>query len=164
MNPDNEGFLYPEVNKTKCIDCNLCNKICPITKPLEFHNFETLAFAAQIKDEKIRERSASGGVFSAIAIYVLSQNGVVFGGCYDENFMVEHNYVTQMEELYKLQSSKYVQSNMKNNFAKVKQLLDDDKMVLFSGTPCQVNGLHSLQYNLYHLETNATDMQVLLCR
>ncbi|MCL2327839.1 MAG: Coenzyme F420 hydrogenase/dehydrogenase, beta subunit C-terminal domain [Bacteroidetes bacterium] len=149
MKADNEGYLYPQVNTVVCNNCNLCEKICPISKPIEIRDFETLAFAAQIKDKKIRLESASGGLFTAIAYSVLEKHGVVFGACYDENFMVEHNYASTKEELSKFRSSKYVQSDMKDIFSKAKQFLDENKLVLFAGTPCQMNGFRSFLRKKY---------------
>ena len=79
MKADEEGFLYPNVNKDLCIDCGLCEKVCPIINKAEKKVFEQEGYLIQNKDEKIRKESTSGGAFSAIAKYVLDRKGVVFG-------------------------------------------------------------------------------------
>lgn len=143
MQPDAEGYLYPSVDRKICVECGLCEKTCPINKPLNLRDYETKAFALQHKDIAIRESSASGGAFTAIASAVLKKGGVVFGGSYGKRFKVEHNYITTMEDLSLLRGSKYVQSDVQQAFQQVKLFLKKDRWVCFSGTPCQVNGLRS---------------------
>ena len=143
MRADEEGYLYPSVDLNSCINCGACDKVCPVRKPLVVNEKPTLAFAAQNKDEVIRRQSASGGAFSAFAEVVLKKHGVVFGGCFDKNFNVNHDYVKSINDLEKLRCSKYVQSNMGDAFIKVKKLLEEGILVLFSGTPCQIYGLKS---------------------
>lgn len=143
MRPDTEGYLYPSVDMDYCIDCGVCEKVCPISNPIAINNKETLAFAVQNKDEIIRKQSASGGAFSALATVVLNKGGVVFGGCFDKDFNVRHDSVSTLDELKKLRCSKYVQSDMGDTFAGIRTLLKEGRLVLFSGTPCQVYGLTS---------------------
>ena len=143
MRPDKEGYLYPFVDVNLCINCGACDKVCPLKKPFTVNNENTLAFAVQNKDEIIRMQSASGGAFSAFATVVLNKGGIVFGGCFDKDFNVCHDGVSTIDDLKRLRCSKYVQSDMGNTFSKVKTLLKEDRLVLFSGTPCQVEGLNS---------------------
>lgn len=112
-------------------------------KPLVINNGNTSAFAVQNKDESIRMQSASGGAFSAFATVVLNKGGIVFGGCFDKDFNVCHDSVSTINDLKKLRCSKYVQSDMGNTFSKIKSLLKEGRLILFSGTPCQVEGLNS---------------------
>lgn len=141
MQMDKEGFLYPEVNKAECINCNLCERSCPIINPIQEKKQEQKAFLIQNKDEQIRRESTSGGAFTAIAKYVLSGGGVVFGACFDENYVVKHTYVEREEDLKRFRNSKYVQSQIGDTFSKAKHFLNDNRMVCFSGTPCQIEGL-----------------------
>ena len=141
MQMDNESFLYPEVNKADCINCNLCEGSCPIINPIIEEKHEQKAFLIQNKDEQIRRESTSGGAFTAIAKYVLSQGGVVFGACFDENYVVKHTYVETEEDLKKFRNSKYVQSQIGDTFSTAKNFLVNNRMVCFSGTPCQIEGL-----------------------
>jgi len=139
---DQEGFYYPHItNPDDCIECGLCEKACPVLNTKEETPFEQAALIAQIKDEDIRKESASGGMFSAIALSVLAQGGVVFGAAYDEQFTVRHIGIHQKEDLWRLRNSKYVQSDLDGVFAQVKQLLLAGTPVCFSGTPCQIEGL-----------------------
>lgn len=143
MCPDVEGYLYPSVNINSCINCGACENVCPINKDIPTKDKQTIAFAVQNKNDVIRKESASGGAFSAFATTILNKGGIVFGGCFDENFKVHHDSVHTQDDLKKLRCSKYVQSDMRNTFANVKTYLTQGRLVLFSGTPCQVSGLKS---------------------
>ena len=142
MDEDNEGFRYPTVDKDKCINCHLCEKVCPIInvepdKP----NHNQRAFLLQHKDKQILHESASGGAFTAIASYVIRKGGVVFGAAYTDNYVVAHQYVEKIEDLWKFRNSKYVQSEMRNAYAQCKEFLKQGRIVCFSGVPCQLEGL-----------------------
>ena len=154
MKEDSEGFLYPYIDKEKCINCGMCKKVCPIINRKEKIKFNQKAFVVNNKDEKIRKESTSGGAFTAIAEYVLNRQGVVFGATFDEKFDVYHTYVYKREDLKKFRGSKYVQSNLKNTFQEVQEFLEKGKIVCFSGTPCQIEGLKNfLQKDYQNLIT-----------
>lgn len=140
MHEDEEGFLYPAIEKEKCIDCHKCEKVCPV-RNTENVNRKTETLVGYNRNEEIRKQSSSGGVFSVIAEWVLEQNGVVFGAAFDENFEVHHIAVESKEELAKLRGSKYVQSRLENVYPEVKQYLEINRIVLFTGTACQIAGL-----------------------
>lgn len=141
MKRDIEGFEYPDVDKTKCVDCHLCEKVCPIINEREDNPIPQRAFIVQHKDDNIRLDSSSGGAFTAIAEYVLDNDGVVFGVQYDEDMNVVHTYIENKNDIYKYRNSKYVQSKLGNSFVLVKNFLESGRLVCFSGTPCQVEGL-----------------------
>lgn len=140
---DHEGFSYPKVDQQKCIECHLCEVVCPIISrkkgidKLENQHF----YAVRHKDEDILMNSSSGGAFSAIAQAVLEHGGIVYGATYDDNMVVRHVAIEKMEDLWKLWGSKYVQSDIRGVFLEIKQMLASGRFVLFSGTPCQVEGL-----------------------
>lgn len=141
-----EGFLEPLIDKTKCIDCKICVNKCPINNALtdnKVENNTVKSIVAINKDDIIRKNSSSGGVFSELANYILDQNGVVYGVGFDDNFEVEHMKITNKNEICKLQGSKYVQSKIGDIFFDIKNELENKKLVLFTGTPCQVEGLLS---------------------
>lgn len=140
LKEDVEGFLYPQVDVSSCIDCGLCEKVCPVLHPYEPRNPQ-LVFAAKNRDEKIRIESSSGGVFTALAETVICEGGVVFGACFDEKWEVMHTYVETLEELSRFRGSKYVQSRMGNCYQQAETFLKEGRKVLFSGTPCQISGL-----------------------
>lgn len=139
MKPDEEGFLYPAVDSALCIECDACEKRCPVGKPLPENR--VCYSGAQHRDEQIRRQSSSGGVFTALARQMLSQGGVVFGAVFDENMRVEHIGAFDETELSAMRGSKYVQSDASDAIANAYSLLKRGIPVLFSGTPCQISGL-----------------------
>ena len=106
MQEDEEGFLYPIIEKDKCISCHQCEKVCPIQNT-SILNIKTQTFVGYSKDEEIRKQSSSGGIFSALAEWIIQQNGVVFGAAFDENFEVHHIAIETREELSKLRAVSY---------------------------------------------------------
>lgn len=142
MKEDEEGFLYPSIDKNKCIKCNLCEKICPIVNKKQKQN-NSKAFVIRVKDKEILKTSTSGGFFTPIANEVLKQEGIVVGVGYGKNFRVEHIVITKnnKKNLESLRGSKYVQSYLGKIFKQIEMYLKQGKKVLFTGTPCQINGL-----------------------
>lgn len=143
MQTDKEGFLYPYIDKEKCINCGLCKKVCPVLNKLKQNDFSPKAYIFQNLDNDVRDDSTSGGFYTAIGNYVIKQGGIVYGAAFDDEFKIKHIKVDNLKELYRFRKSKYVQSDLTNTFKNVKADLDNEKMVLFSGTPCQVAGLKS---------------------
>lgn len=146
---DKDGFAYPSIIEDKCTHCGLCTKKCPAlnlgqTKEISERLETPLAFGGYIKDEEVRKNSSSGGVFSALAKYVFENGGYVCGARFTRGGICEHVIVDNWEDLAPLRGSKYVQSNINNCFKEIKSLLEQDKYVLFTGTPCQVAGLYSV--------------------
>ena len=140
MVADEEGFLVPIVDKDKCVECKLCEKSCPvITKTSNTNTSQPKAYA--VWNNIDRRVSSSGGAFSSFARYVLKKGGAVFGAAFDSNLHCHHIKVTTIEGLDALRGSKYVQSEIGNTYKEVKNVLKNDKYVLFCGTPCQVAGL-----------------------
>ena len=140
LRQDDEGFWYPHVDAQNCVNCGLCERACPFIG--ENASREPLkCFAAYNANENERLNSSSGGIFSLFARYVLDRKGVVFGAAFDDSFVVKHIYIESESELYKLRGSKYVQSDINGMYAVAESFLKDDRMVLFSGTPCQIRGL-----------------------
>lgn len=142
MQPDEEGFLYPNIDKEKCIECQKCETVCPI-KNKKNNTKEVEAICARAKDLKIVKDSTSGGFFTPIAQDVLDNNGIVVGAICNDDNKIEHIIVNSnnKEDLSKLRGSKYVQSDLKDLFAIVRSELKIGTKVCFTGTPCQVSGL-----------------------
>ncbi|MBR5334855.1 MAG: Coenzyme F420 hydrogenase/dehydrogenase, beta subunit C-terminal domain [Bacteroidaceae bacterium] len=140
MRADSEGFFYPLVDAVRCIDCGLCEKVCPMLNPGE-ERVPLHTYAARCTDEDIRRESSSGGVFSVLACEVLAGGGVVFGTRFDNEWGVVHDFCTTPEGLAAFRGSKYVQSNIGDNYIKAEAFLKEGRRVLFSGTPCQIAGL-----------------------
>lgn len=156
MQPDTMGFLYPVVNKDKCIDCGLCEKVCSFHEnyALRFNCPQPDAYAARHRNIQEVETSRSGAAFIALSDYILELGGVVYGAGYTDHFRVVHKRATTKEERDEFKGSKYVQSEMNSVFRQIKKDLKDGLVVLFSGTPCQTAGLDSflnerLKENLY---------------
>lgn len=140
MKEDAEGFLYPQIDIEKCIDCGLCERVCPVINQGEPRK-PLVAYAAKNQDESVRLNSSSGGVFSALAEHVIAQGGVVFGARFDESWNVVHDYVETVEGLSAFRGAKYVQSRIGQSFLRAETFLKQGRMVLFSGLPCQITGL-----------------------
>lgn len=137
------GFLYPIINKDYCVNCTICQKVCPVKNPLEENKNKIKVFSCRNKNDEIRMKSSSGGIFTLISNYILKQNGIVFGASFNEKFEVVHDWTDNEEGLAKFRGSKYLQSKIGESFLKVKSFLDEGRKVLFTGTPCQVEGLLS---------------------
>lgn len=138
---DKEGFLYPVLDADKCVDCGLCDKVCPMMKPTDVLYEEGDAYAAQYSNVDDLKTSSSGGGFIAIAKHVISKKGVVYGAAYQNGPLVAHERVDNLSELEKLKGSKYVQSDTREIYCMIKKDLKAGIMVYFTGTPCQVAGL-----------------------
>lgn len=154
MVPDELGFLEPQIDEKICVDCGLCEKVCPVFNKNEVETTPK-AYAVKNTDENIRMQSSSGGAFTAIAEKIIDDGGIVFGAAFTDDFKaVEHIAVESAEDLYKLRGSKYVQSRIGTSFVDAKKELDKGRKVLFTGTPCQIGGLLSyLQKNYENLYT-----------
>lgn len=137
---DNKGFSYPFVNHEKCVNCGLCEQVCPCLnegisrKPLK-------TYAVINPNIDVRMKSSSGGFFSMLAEYVIKKGGVVFGACYDENWNVIHDYTETLDGIIKFRGSKYVQSFIGESYVIARRFLQEGRLVLFTGTSCQIAGL-----------------------
>lgn len=140
MEFDREGFLYPILNEEECIRCGLCKVHCPIVN--ETRNNGVLSSYGLIhKNRNVTDDSASGGAFTAISEYVLSENGVVFGCSFNENIEAVTVSVEKHEDLNLLRGSKYVQCNTNKQYKSIKEMLERGRYVLYCATPCQIAGL-----------------------
>lgn len=137
MEKNPQGFLYPVVDRDICIDCDNCKRICPKLHAYQGNTDSTVCYAVRAEDE-VRQVSSSGGMFTVLAGYVLEQGGVVCGAVMAQDFKVYHICIDQEKDLEKLRQSKYVQSDMGMVYREIKGYLDDHRMTLFSGCPCQV--------------------------
>lgn len=137
---DEEGFWYPEVDKSTCINCGRCVKVCPCINPPKSIPVKT-TLACNAKDKVELMTSSSGGAFAVLARTVINQGGYVCGAAFDEDFSVIHKVIDSQSQIKELKGTKYVQSKIGTSYSEVKDLLTRNKLVLFSGTPCQVAGL-----------------------
>ena len=142
MTADADGFRYPLVDASACVECGLCTAACPVLKQTRLEHTPQ-AWAAYSKDGEMRMGSSSGGVFTELSRLILAQGGAVFGAVYDEGFRVIHTAAEDEAGLAKMRGAKYAQSDLDGIFADVKRRLSGGQQVLFSGTPCQVEGLIS---------------------
>ena len=140
MSTDEEGFVYPVVNEAECIECGKCKAVCPVIHN-EGGNTPQKVLAEKNKNEHIRLSSSSGGTFTEAALAIIAMGGVVYGCAMDNDMVARHIRVDNPETMERLKSSKYVQSDMGDVMACVKEDLLNGKTVLFSGTPCQCAGL-----------------------
>jgi len=142
MELDREGFLYPVHHEQNCIECGLCEQACPMIEVLPHEHKQPLkVFASWIKNPNLRMQATSGGMFMAIASKVIEQNGVIFGAAYDEEFNLFHSKAETLSKCLTFTGSKYAQSDPRNTFSEVRQLLKAGRRVYYTGTPCQIAGL-----------------------
>lgn len=152
MVDDEYGFVFPSIDKEKCVNCGLCDKVCDRIDTL-YKTYPLKAFAISSKNTELSQKSSSGGMFAELAKSVLSNGGVVFGCVMekiDEKFVIKHISVDKENDLSKLQGSKYVQSDIGNSYFEAKKYLDKNLKVLFSGTPCQIAGLQAFLNKAYN--------------
>lgn len=145
MEIDEEGFWYPHINNVEnCIDCGVCKQVCPILHSVvDSTESEPFAYAVKNMNDDERKNSSSGGLFVLLAKQTLKEGGIVFGAALSDTCRsLEHIGVEYIENLHILQGSKYLQSKIGDSYCQVKTALDSGKTVLFSGTPCQIEGLH----------------------
>ena len=135
------GFIYPTINEELCINCGLCNSRCPANQNTPSETNVKQFLAAWNRDIKVRKRSTSGGIFTILAEQILSCDGVVAGVKWDNNFCATHCIIESLDELYRVNGSKYVQSDTNSIYHDVKKVLSSGGKVLFSGTPCQNHAL-----------------------
>ncbi len=142
MQYDAEGFLHPEIDHELCIECKLCQKSCPILTPVNKHTRVDGPLAVVAKSKELCQKSSSGGMFSLLASWILQQGGVVFGAVWTSDNRVIHQKATNETELAALRGSKYLQSDTALTYKEVKACLKDNKLVLYTGTPCEIAGLY----------------------
>ena len=143
MKPDEDGFLYPTINTDLCVECGLCVKTCVFQSVSETANEPLATYAAINRNQSVLAASASGGIFAALASITFEKNGVVFGCDFNNDVEPEHIYVDNPTNIKKLQGSKYVQSSINTTHADAKRFLEQGRVVLYTGTPCQIAGLKS---------------------
>lgn len=143
MNADLEGFLYPSIDESKCINCKKCERTCPVMRAEKYDCAKPIVYAAKGQDSTILTQCSSGGIFSYLSGSVINESGVVFGAAFNDNLELEHKCVYAIDEISKLYGSKYMQSSVASSYVLCKELLANGRKVLFSGTPCQIAGLCS---------------------
>ena len=146
MEADACGFLYPVINEKNCINCGLCINVCAFARKTKNKMFEK-CYVAKHKNGDVINESRSGGVFTALTDYILNNGGIVYGASLEKNFVVKHIRAVNEKDRNKLRKSKYVQSDLENIFKQVLNDLKNEKYVLFSGTPCQCEGIKSFLLN-----------------
>ena len=139
LTKDEEGFLYPQKD-SNWIECGLCERVCPYAdESLNSKNTTLKVYASYSKSERVR--SSSGGLFYVIGKHVIENGGVVYGAAFSKDLKLKHKKATTIDELEALRGSKYIQSDLRFTFREIREKLNDNIYVLFSGTPCQVAGL-----------------------
>lgn len=143
MESDEEGFLYPKINETLCVNCGLCEQVCPLINPPKVNEGERKSVVVRIKNKDTLQSSTSGGFFTAVAKYVLACGGVVCAATYSDQWVVFHDFIENYDEeiLKNYRGSKYVQSELNDCFDRIRKFCESGRLVCFIGTTCQVSGL-----------------------
>lgn len=148
MKLNDEGFYMPVIDREKCTSCGVCNLVCPVIQEDKQEEFETNYYVFKSNDSSLLEVSSSGGFWGEIANFFLKKDYLIYGVTLNDDFKVEHICIKNEEELYKIQGSKYVQSDVGFEYKEIKQKLLAGKKICFSGTPCQVTTLNLIIKNL----------------
>lgn len=157
MKYDNEGFIYPIVDETKCIDCGICTKVCPVTNKCTSVNLYKKTYAGYTSDEQLLRKCTSGGFATELSRLIIGIGGVVFGVQYASDYVkAVYSVARTVNDLSAFTSSKYVQSEKGEIYRLVKEELKNGVPVLFVGCPCDVAALHhylrDIPENLYTCE------------
>lgn len=153
MQQDKEGFFYPIIDTVTCIDCGLCENVCPIINSYEKQS-PLHTYAAINKNDEIRLKSSSGGIFTLLAEKIIDDGGVVFGARFDENWQVVIDYTETKDGIAAFRGSKYVQASTLNTYTQCEDFLKIGRKVMYTGTPCQIAGLkHFLRKDYDNLLT-----------
>lgn len=141
MRPDKNGFLHPKIKADACISCGACEKACPVINKNQKAEESIPVYAVYSKNDNVRISSSSGGLFYTIAKHIIENGGIVYGAAFDENLYLSHKGVESVEDLHILQGSKYIQCDTGLCFREIKTHLNNNRPVLFCGTPCQAEAL-----------------------
>lgn len=156
MISDDKGFLYPAVDKNRCVNCGACQSVCQTYDDKSIKSHERIYYKAVTRDNDALLKSQSGGMFTVISDYILENGGIVYGAVFQGPDQVIHKRTETLSGRNEMRGSKYVQSDLQDVFAKIRKDLMSDRLVLFSGTPCQCDGLKRF------LEKTKSDMCKLL--
>ncbi len=137
----NEHFFFPKIDEEKCINCNKCTEKCPVLNQPHLNNRNTKVYSAFSKDDNVLKKGSSGSIFYQLGHEIIKEGGVVYGAAFNEKNELFHIGVENILDLNKLCKSKYLQSNCNGIYEKVKKDLNNNKKVLFCGTPCQIAGV-----------------------
>lgn len=144
MEYDEEGFLYPIINNEKCIDCGKCDNVCHMkTNTQRNSDFLPKYYAGYHRDESELKTVSSGGAFWAFTQHIIRLGGIVFGAVHSSLYDIQHKGMDNIDDAQLIKRSKYLQSHINNTFIEAKEYLQKGKIVLFSGTACQIAGLYS---------------------
>ena len=135
-----KGFLYPSIDDTICIECGLCYQVCQCFHSPVKRNYK--GFLAYYDNDAVRTHSQSGGLFYGVAEVILSENGIVYGCAINDDLSVQQIKIESINDLSKLQGSKYVQSDTYGTYNQVARDLKNNKVVIYSGTSCMIDGLY----------------------
>lgn len=140
MQEDARGNTYPVVDESLCIDCNNCQKVCPSLNPPQFSLNPIKVYAGWAKDKSARKYSTSGGISYVLSKHFLTNGNSFCGVIWTENGAI-HKISSDISDVKLFQGSKYSHSDVKQCYKEIKEILQSDRKVLFTGTPCQVAAL-----------------------
>ncbi len=138
---DKYGFEQMAVDTDKCIECGLCEKVCPILH-VENTTERYSCGAAYALDDDIKYQGSSGGLFGVFARRIILNGGCVYGAAFDEDLKLKTTSAETLDDLVPLYKSKYLLCDTDDKFVEIKSRLDNGENVLYCSSPCQIAALN----------------------
>lgn len=150
MLPNTIGIVLPKIDHDKCIECHLCEKICPVLNHPNSHQ-PIKVYASWSKDEKQRMNSASGGIAYELYKYAISKGFKVVGASINDDFTVSLKVASKEQEIIPFQNSKYVFSDATSCYPLIDNGIKQGDSYLIMGLPCQIAAFKNLFKNNKHI-------------
>ena len=145
-----DGFIYPKIDKDKCVECGKCISVCSFKNPIK-KLYPQDTYIAISSDVTNTINSTSGGIFWELANAIISNGGYVCGCVLDQELNPVHIISNKIEDIVSMQGSKYIQSDMSTIYPQINKICQEKKDILFTGTPCQCSAIKLHFPNYEHL-------------
>lgn len=143
VKPNKIGKFVKQIEAKRCIQCGLCEKVCPILEPSRLH-VPKKAYVAWSRKININRKSSSGGVAASIYEYCIKNSIPCIGARYTEKLKVKYGFVEKTESIKNFAGSKYVYSHMDAIYKEIIMRLKSGGKIVFIGLPCHVAAVQNM--------------------